>query len=139
MATTLITGGTVVSATGRSQADVLIDGETIVAVLQPGSQLLGTDVAASVDTVIDATGKYVIPGGIDAHTHMELPFGGTAAIDTFETGTRAAAWGGTTRIIDFAVQRYGERVAGRPGRLAREGRGQLRDRLRLPPDHRRRR
>ena len=110
MGTTLITGGTVVSATGRSQADVLIDGETIVAVLQPGSELLGTDVAASVDTVIDATGKYVIPGGIDAHTHMELPFGGTAAIDTFETGTRAAAWGGTTSIIDFAVQRYGERM-----------------------------
>lgn len=110
MATTLIKGGTVVSATGRSAADVLIDGETIVAVLQPGSELLGTDVATSVDRVIDATGKYVIPGGIDAHTHMELPFGGTAAIDTFETGTRAAAWGGTTSIIDFAVQRYGERV-----------------------------
>src|ERR687898_2068170 len=110
MATTLITGGTVVSATGRGEADVLIDGETIAAVLQPGSVLLGTDVAASVDTVIDATGKYVIPGGIDAHTHMELPFGGTNASDTFETGTRAAAWGGTTTIIDFAVQRYGERV-----------------------------
>lgn len=110
MATTLIKGGTVVSATGRGEADVLIDGETIAAVLAPGSQLLGTDVAASVDTVIDATGKYVIPGGIDAHTHMELPFGGTNASDTFETGTRAAAWGGTTSIIDFAVQRYGERV-----------------------------
>lgn len=110
MTTTLITGGTVVSATGRSEADVLIDGETIVAVLQPGSELLGTDVAASVDRVIDAAGKYVIPGGIDAHTHMELPFGGTAAIDTFETGTRAAAWGGTTSIIDFAVQTYGERI-----------------------------
>ena len=110
MTTTLITGGTVVSATGRGEADVLIDGETIVAVLAPGSQLLGTDLAASVDTVVDATGKYVIPGGIDAHTHMELPFGGTAASDTFETGTRAAAWGGTTSIIDFAVQRYGERV-----------------------------
>ncbi|WP_127819326.1 dihydropyrimidinase [Microbacterium sp. CPCC 204701] len=110
MATTLITGGTVVSATGRGEADVLIDGETIAAVLAPGSQLLGTDVAASVDTVIDATGRYVLPGGIDAHTHMELPFGGTNASDTFETGTRAAAWGGTTTIIDFAVQRHGERV-----------------------------
>lgn len=110
MTTTLIKGGTVVSATGRGEADVLIDGETIAAVLAPGSQLLGTDVAASVDTVVDASGKYVIPGGIDAHTHMELPFGGTNASDTFETGTRAAAWGGTTSIIDFAVQRYGERV-----------------------------
>ena len=89
---------------------MLVDGERIVAVLAPGSQLLGTDLTASVDTVIDATGKYVIPGGIDAHTHMELPFGGTAASDTFETGTRAAAWGGTTSIIDFAVQRYGERI-----------------------------
>ncbi len=110
MSTTLITGGTVVSATGRAAADVLIDGESIVAVLAPGSQLLGSDIAASVDQVIDAAGRYVIPGGIDAHTHMELPFGGTSASDTFETGTPAAAWGGTTTIIDFAVQRYGERV-----------------------------
>ena len=110
MATTLITGGTVVTSTGRSEADVLIDGETIVAVLAPGSVLLGTDLSQGVDTVIDATGKYVIPGGVDAHTHMELPFGGTAASDTFETGTRAAAWGGTTTIIDFAVQTYGQRV-----------------------------
>lgn len=110
MTTTLIKNGTVVSATGRSAADVLIDGDTIVAVLQPGSEILGTDVAASVDTVIDATGKYVIPGGIDAHTHFELPFGGTEASDTFETGTRAAAWGGTTTVVDFAVQTTGTRV-----------------------------
>ena len=110
MTTTLLTGGTVVSATGRSAADVLIDGETIVAVLAPGSTVLGHDLAASVDHVIDATGKYVIPGGIDAHTHMQLPFGGTSASDTFETGTRAAAWGGTTTIVDFAVQRTGERI-----------------------------
>ncbi|MFL2000256.1 dihydropyrimidinase [Microbacterium sp. A1-JK] len=107
---TLITGGTVVTATGSSLADVLVDGETIAAVLAPGSALLGFDIAANVDTVIDATGKYVIPGGIDAHTHMELPFDGTNASDTFETGTRAAAWGGTTTIVDFAVQKTGERV-----------------------------
>ncbi|WP_344737479.1 dihydropyrimidinase, partial [Microbacterium awajiense] len=107
MTTTLITGGTVVTATGRAEADVLIDGETIAAVLAPGSELLGTDLKASVDTVVDATGKYVIPGGIDAHTHMQLPFGGTFASDTFESGTRAAAWGGTTSIIDFAVQTAG--------------------------------
>ncbi|MEO7720298.1 MAG: dihydropyrimidinase [Pseudolysinimonas sp.] len=110
MTTTLITGGTVVSATGRGPADVLIDGEKIVGVLTPGSVLLGTDLAESADTVIDATGKYVIPGGIDAHTHFELPFGGTQASDTFETGTRAAAWGGTTTVIDFAVQTTGTRV-----------------------------
>ncbi|WP_369371852.1 dihydropyrimidinase [Promicromonospora sp. Populi] len=108
--TTLITGGTVVNATGTVEADVLVDGEKVVAVLSPGSTALGADLAATADRVIDASGKYVVPGGIDAHTHMELPFGGTAASDTFETGTTAAAWGGTTSIIDFAVQRQGERV-----------------------------
>jgi len=110
VSTTLVRGGTIVSSTGRVDADVLIDGESIVAVVAPGSVALGTDLSASVDTVIEASGKYVIPGGVDAHTHMELPFGGTAASDTFETGTRAAAWGGTTTIIDFAVQAYGQRV-----------------------------
>lgn len=110
MTTTLIIGGTVVSATGRAAADVLIDGEKIVGVLTPGSVLLGTDLAESADTVIDATGKYVIPGGIDAHTHFELPFGGTEASDSFETGTRAAAWGGTTTVVDFAVQTAGTKV-----------------------------
>jgi dihydropyrimidinase len=108
--TTLIANGTVLSATGASRADVLIDGERIVALVEPGSTALGADLAASADTVIDATGKYVVPGGVDGHTHMELPFGGTFASDTFETGTRAAAWGGTTTIVDFAVQRTGERV-----------------------------
>src|SRR6188472_3584655 len=110
MTKTLIKNGTVVNSTGTASADVLIDGETIAAVLAPGSNLLGFDVERNVDRVIDATGKYVIPGGIDAHTHMQLPFGGTEASDTFETGTRAAAWGGTTSIIDFAVQTYGQRI-----------------------------
>ena len=108
--TILIKNGTVVSATGSYQADVLIDGEMIAAVVAPGDTSLGADLAASAEQVFDAQGKYVIPGGVDVHTHMELPFGGTFASDTFETGTRAAAWGGTTTIIDFAVQKYGERV-----------------------------
>ena len=110
MATTFIHGGTVVSSTGRVAADVLIEGERVVALLAPGSELLGANIAAAADTVIDATGKYVIPGGIDAHTHFELPFGGTEASDSFESGTRAAAWGGTTSVIDFAVQTYGTKV-----------------------------
>src|SRR5450755_4303525 len=108
--TILVKNGTVVSPTGAIAADVLIDGERIVALLEPGTTRLGADLEATADTVIDAHGKYVVPGGVDAHTHMELPFGGTHASDTFETGTRAAAWGGTTTIIDFAVQRTGERV-----------------------------
>ncbi|WP_067536288.1 dihydropyrimidinase [Nocardia crassostreae] len=110
MSRVFIHGGTVVSATGSQLLDVLIDGETIAAVIQPGSTVLGADLAANADVVIDATGKYVIPGGVDAHTHMQLPFGGTEASDTFEIGTRAAAWGGTTTIVDFAVQKLGERV-----------------------------
>ncbi|MBF6336408.1 dihydropyrimidinase [Nocardia abscessus] len=110
MGRTFIHGGTVVCATGSQPLDVLVEDETVVAVLQPGSTALGADLAASADRVLDATGRYVIPGGVDGHTHMQMPFGGTEASDTFETGTRAAAWGGTTTIIDFAVQKPGERV-----------------------------
>lgn len=108
--TILIKNGSVVSTQGPIAADVLVDGERIVALLLPGDTSLGANLEAEADRVIDASGKYVIPGGVDAHTHMELPFGGTFASDTFETGTRAAAWGGTTTILDFAVQRQGERV-----------------------------
>ena len=102
----LITNGTVVGPTGAQAMDVLVDGDAIAALVQPGSALVGDNI----DKTIDAAGKYVIPGGIDVHTHMELPFGGTNASDTFETGTRAAAWGGVTTIVDFAVQRTGENV-----------------------------
>ncbi len=100
---TLITNGTIVTADGSYQADILVDGETIA--------LIGRDLAAggvTADETIEAAGRYVIPGGIDAHTHMELPFGGTFAKDTFLTGTRAAAFGGTTTIVDFAVQSKGK-------------------------------
>src|SRR6476660_3669389 len=107
MAKILIQGGTVVSSTGASKQDVLIDGETIAALLATDVEIPGIDVEDNVDIAIDATGKYVIPGGVDGHTHMEMPFGGTYAADNFETGTRAAAWGGTTTIVDFAIQSMG--------------------------------
>jgi dihydropyrimidinase len=105
--TTVIINGTVVTAADVVEADVLIDGETVAALGAPASGMRETWLSGA-DRVIDAAGRYVIPGGIDVHTHMELPFGGTFASDTFETGTRAAAWGGTTTIVDFAVQTKGQ-------------------------------
>jgi dihydropyrimidinase len=97
---TVVKGGTLVTATESTKADVLIDGEKVA--------LIGLDLQATADKVIDAAGKYVIPGGVDAHTHFDLPFGGSFCSDDFGTGTRAAAFGGTTTCIDFAVQSYGE-------------------------------
>ncbi|HEY0320231.1 MAG TPA: dihydropyrimidinase [Pyrinomonadaceae bacterium] len=97
---TLIRNGRIVTAVDDYRADILIDGETV--------SVIGAKLDMEADLVIDATGKLVIPGGIDPHTHMELPFGGTTAADDFTTGTRAAAHGGTTTIIDFAVQYKGE-------------------------------
>ncbi|GGP58852.1 dihydropyrimidinase [Streptomyces melanogenes] len=107
---TLITGGLVITAADEIHADVLIEDGRIAALAAHGSSAAQS---WSADRTIDASDKYVIPGGVDAHTHMELPFGGTFASDTFETGTRAAAWGGTTTIVDFAVQS--------PGHALREG------------------
>jgi dihydropyrimidinase len=102
MRRTVIRGGLVITATEEIEADVLVEDDTIAAIATPG---VAQDWTA--DAALDATGHYVIPGGVDAHTHMEMPFGGTYAADTFETGTRAAAWGGTTTIIDFAIQPVG--------------------------------
>jgi dihydropyrimidinase len=97
--TLLIKGGTIVTATDQYVGDVLVEGEKIA--------LVGTKIDVQADRVIDATGKYVIPGGIDVHTHMEMPFGGSQSVDSFETGTQAAAFGGTTCIVDFAIQERG--------------------------------
>src|SRR6476469_2395747 len=97
---TLIKNGRIVTAVDDYKADILIEGETI--------SVIGARLEMEADLTIDASGKLVIPGGIDPHTHMELPFGGTQSSDDFLTGTRAAAHGGTTTIIDFAVQYKGE-------------------------------
>ena len=100
---TLIRNGHIVTAVDSYIADVLVEGETVAVIGQDLKRLVG-----SVDRDLDATGKLVIPGGIDPHTHLDLPFGGTSSSDDFETGTRAAAFGGTTTIIDFAVQYKGQ-------------------------------
>lgn len=95
-----IRNGTVVTASDTYQADILIEGEKVVAI---GSNLDGKDAED-----IDATGYYVFPGGIDPHTHLDMPFGGTVTSDNFYTGTKAAAFGGTTSIIDFCLTNKGE-------------------------------
>ncbi|MCO5971288.1 dihydropyrimidinase [Actinoallomurus soli] len=107
MGTTVIRGGLVITAAEETNADVLVEDGRVTALAAHDSDVARVW-AESAGRVIDATGRYVIPGGVDAHTHMEMPFGGTYAVDTFETGTRAAAWGGTTTIVDFAVQTVGE-------------------------------
>lgn len=96
---TLIKSGTVVTATDTFVGDVLMENDKIVA--------LGTNLSAADAFVVDASTKLIIPGGVDVHTHMDLPFGGTTSSDDFFTGTRAAAFGGTTTIVDFAVQDMG--------------------------------
>src|SRR5947209_14981751 len=97
---TLIRNGHIITAADNYNADILIENETV--------SVIGAKLDVEADRVIDAAGKLVIPGGIDPHTHMELPFGGTESADDFRTGTIAAAHGGTTTIIDFAVQYKGQ-------------------------------
>jgi len=96
---TLIKNGTVVSADSSQKLDVLIEGEKIAKV--------GSGLDAAGHTVVDATGLLVMPGGIDVHTHLDMPFGGTTSADDYTTGTQAAAIGGTTTVIDFALQSQG--------------------------------
>jgi dihydropyrimidinase len=98
---TIIASGTVVTATDTYVADVAVSGGSIVAV---GKNLLRENTRQ----IIDAAGKYVMPGGIDVHTHLDMPFGGTTSSDDFETGTKAAAFGGTTTLVDFAIQYKGQ-------------------------------
>jgi dihydropyrimidinase len=97
---TLIRNGQIITATDNYKADIFIENEVV--------SVIGAKLEMDADVTIDASGKLVIPGGIDPHTHMELPFGGTTSADDFRTGTIAAAHGGTTAIIDFAVQYKGE-------------------------------
>lgn len=97
---TLIRGGRIVTAQDDYHADVLIEHESIAAI--------GRNLTVEADAVFDAAGLLVLPGGIDVHTHLDMPFGGTVSSDDFETGTRAAAFGGTTTLIDFAMQTKGQ-------------------------------
>jgi dihydropyrimidinase len=97
---TIIANGTVVTSEGEFRADVLVNGGRIGAV--------GTDLPTEGARVLDASGAYVLPGGVDVHTHFEMPFGGTVCCETFATGTRAAACGGTTMVVDFALQARGD-------------------------------
>jgi dihydropyrimidinase len=96
---TLIQNGTVINADGKQRADVLFEGETITRV--------APNISAAGHTVVDATGLLVMPGGVDVHTHLDMPFGGTVSADDYRTGTIAAAVGGTTTVIDFALQSMG--------------------------------
>src|SRR5436309_13181602 len=97
---TLIKNGTIVTAVDQYRGDVLVENEKI--------ETIGVRLDMTADKTIDAMGKYVLPGGIDVHTHLDMPFGGTTSADDFETGTRAAAFGGTTSIVDFAIQYRGQ-------------------------------
>jgi dihydropyrimidinase len=95
----LIKGGRIITAADDYVADIYVDGETV--------SLIGESLDMSADKVIDATGKYVLPGLVDPHTHLDMPFGGTVTIDDVESGQTAAAFGGTTCHVDFIIQPQG--------------------------------
>ena len=97
---TLFKNGTVITAGEQSKADVLVEGEVVT--------LIGLDIDPAGHEVVDCTGKYLLPGGIDVHAHLDLAFGGTYSNDDFNTGHKAAAFGGTTMHIDFAMQQRGK-------------------------------
>jgi dihydropyrimidinase len=105
MPSVLIQNGTIVNADSTVKADLLID-RAVIKEIRAGIP------ASAADRVVDASGLLLLPGGIDAHTHLDMPFGGTCSADDFETGTRAAAIGGTTTIVDFAIQARGTRMRG---------------------------
>ena len=96
----LIKNGRIITAVDDYMGDVFIENETIT--------LIGKSLDMEADEILDASGKYLFPGGLDPHTHLDMPFGGTVSADDFETGTRAAAHGGTTTLIDFAIQTKGQ-------------------------------
>ena len=96
----LIKNGRVITAVDDYMADIFIEKETVT--------LIGKNLEVEADETIDASGKYLFPGGLDPHTHLDMPFGGTTSADDFETGTLAAAHGGTTTLIDFAIQTKGQ-------------------------------
>src|SRR3712207_4798922 len=95
----LIKGGRIVTAADDYVGDVLVEGERI--------SLIGESLDVDADRVIDAAGKYVLPGCVDPHTHLDMPFGGTVTVDDVESGQRAAARGGTTCHVDFCIQEIG--------------------------------
>lgn len=98
----LIRGGRIITAADDYVADVFVDGEKVT--------LIGQKLDVPADTVINARGKYVLPGGVDVHTHMEVPFGGTQTCDSFTDGTISGAFGGTTTIVDFCMQQPGQTI-----------------------------
>ena len=95
----LIKNGRIITATDNYIADIFIEDETI--------STIGKKLLVKADSEIDATGKLVMPGGIDPHVHLDMPFMGTYSSDNYETGTRAALFGGTTTVIDFILQKQG--------------------------------